>query len=65
MGSAASRRLRHERPEAGYVDLARERSQIFNHFVMALPREEQPVNPLQTMIDNTRVIMAQQRNLWK
>ena len=51
-------------PAAGYPELIQDRSQIFNHFVMALPRELQPVNPLQTLIDNTRVIMAQRRNLW-
>ncbi|HSH82191.1 MAG TPA: SEC-C metal-binding domain-containing protein [Herpetosiphonaceae bacterium] len=50
--------LRTIRPDAGYADMIHDRSQIFNHFVMALPREEQPENRLQTLIENTRVIMA-------
>ncbi len=50
--------LRATRPDAGYADLIHDRSQIFNHFVMALPREEQPENGLQALIENTRVIMA-------
>lgn len=50
--------LRATTPGATYDDLIRERSEIFNHFVMAVPREEQQANQLQALIDNTRVIMA-------
>ena len=50
--------LRTTQPDAGYADLIRDRSQIFNHFVMALPREEQGENQFQAMIDNARVMMA-------
>ncbi len=50
--------LRSTRPDATYDDLIRERSEILNHFVMALPREEQEANQLQLLIDNTRVLMA-------
>ncbi len=50
--------LQTTRPNASYADLIHDRSQIFNHFVMALPREEQPENQLQALIENTRVIMA-------
>src|SRR5919202_182234 len=50
--------LRKTQPNADYADLIRNRSEIFNHFIMALPREEQGVNQLQMLIDNARVIMA-------
>ena len=50
--------LRRTQPNASYADLIRDRSEIFNHFVMALPREEQGVNQLQMLIDNARVLMA-------
>ena len=50
--------LRTTQPEAGYADLIRDRSQIFNHLVMALPREEQEGSQFQTLIDNARVMMA-------
>ncbi len=50
--------LRTTRQGAGYADLIHDRSQIFNHFVMALPREEQPESGLQALIENTRVMMA-------
>ncbi len=50
--------LRTAQPDATYADLIRDRSEIFNHFVMALPREDQPVNEIQTLIENARVMMA-------
>lgn len=50
--------LRATRPDATYEDLIRERSEILNHFVMVLPREEHETNQLQQLIDNTRVMMA-------
>lgn len=50
--------LRAENPEATYDDVMEARSEILNHFVMALPREEQEANKLQILIDNTRVLMA-------
>ena len=56
--------LRARRPEAGYAEMIADRSNIFNHFVMALPREPQAVKPLQTLIDNTRVLLAMRRSPW-
>lgn len=53
--------LRAAHPDAGYDDLLHDRSEIFNHFVMALPRELQSVSPLQSLIDNTRVLLAARR----
>ena len=53
--------LRASKPDADYADLLQERSEIFNHFVMALPREVQPVNPLQSLIENTRALLAMRR----
>jgi hypothetical protein len=50
--------LRATQPDATYEDLIRTRSQIFNHFVMVLPREEQETTQIQTLIDNTRAMMA-------
>lgn len=50
--------LRATQPDATYDDLIRTRSQIFNHFVMALPREEQETTQIQSLIDNTRAMMS-------
>jgi hypothetical protein len=50
--------LRRTQSNPSYADLIRNRSEIFNHFVMALPREEQGPNQLQMLIDNARVLMA-------
>ena len=53
--------LRQTRPEATYDDLVRERSAIFNHLVMALPREAEEathLQMLQELIDTTRVQMT-------
>lgn len=50
--------LRVENPASTFEDLMKARSEILNHFVMALPREEHEANQLQVLIDNTRVLMA-------
>ena len=50
--------LRTTQPEAGYGELIQQRSEIFNHFVMEVPREEQDTSKLQMLVDNTRVMMA-------
>jgi hypothetical protein len=50
--------LRTTQADATYDDLIRARSQIFNHFVMVLPREEQETNQIQTLIDTTRAMMT-------
>jgi hypothetical protein len=45
-------------PDATYEDMLQERSEILNHFVMALPREANASDQLQTLLDNTRVLMS-------
>jgi hypothetical protein len=50
--------LRITQPDASYDDLVRTRSQIFNHFVMALPHEEQETNQIEMLIANTRAMMT-------
>lgn len=53
--------LQQTRPEATYDDLVRERSAIFNHLVMALPREAEQATHLQVLqglVDTTREKMA-------
>ena len=50
--------LRAVRRDADYPDLIREHSEIFNHFIMALPREEKDAGTAQNLIDNTRVMLS-------
>ena len=49
--------LRRSQPDAGYADLIRERSYIFNHFVMALPQEEQEAGRLDELVEMTRAAL--------
>lgn len=49
--------LQRTQPEASYVDLIRERSHIFNHFVMALPQEEQEAGRLDELVAMTRAAL--------
>ncbi len=50
--------LRSTHAEATYDDLIHERSEIFNHFLMAVPREEQEANQIQQLIDSARVMLS-------
>jgi hypothetical protein len=49
--------LQQSRPDASYDDLIRSRSYIFNHFVMALPREEQDNAKLNELVAKTRATL--------
>jgi hypothetical protein len=50
--------LRQSQPDADHADLIRSRSYIFNHFVMALPREEQDSSTtLAELIAKTRATL--------
>jgi hypothetical protein len=49
--------LQRKHPNATWHDLVRERSEIFNHFVMALPIEEADPNLLEKLIVQTRVML--------
>lgn len=49
--------LRRSQPDAEYADLIRERSYIFNHFVMALPQEEQEAGRLDELVAMTRAAL--------
>lgn len=46
--------LRRTQPDATYADLVRARSEIFNYFVMALPREEREIGKLDELVAMTR-----------
>lgn len=46
--------LRRSRPDATYTDLIETRSYIFNHFIMALPREEHELTRLDEMMAMAR-----------
>jgi hypothetical protein len=55
--------LQREQPDATHADLIAQRSYIFNHFVMALPREEAEAGKLDELVARTRAtlnITAQQ-----
>ncbi|HEX6289069.1 MAG TPA: SEC-C domain-containing protein [Herpetosiphonaceae bacterium] len=45
-------------PDATYDDLIRSRSYIFNHFVMALPREEHDNTSLNELVARTRATLS-------
>lgn len=49
--------LQQGQPGATYDDLIQSRSQIFNHFVMALPREEQDGNKVNELVAQTRATL--------
>ena len=49
--------LQQSQPDATYEDLIQARSQIFNHFVMALPREEQDGNKVNELVAQTRATL--------
>lgn len=49
--------LRQAQPDATYDDLIQSRSHIFNHFVMALPREEQDGNKVNELVAQTRATL--------
>ncbi|HEY0737496.1 MAG TPA: SEC-C domain-containing protein [Herpetosiphonaceae bacterium] len=49
--------LQQSQPDATYEDLIQSRSQIFNHFVMALPREEQDSNKVNELVAQTRATL--------
>jgi hypothetical protein len=49
--------LRQSQPDATHADLVLSRSYIFNHFVMALPREEQDSTTLSDLIAKTRATL--------
>jgi hypothetical protein len=49
--------LQQSQPDATYDDLIRSRSYIFNHFVMALPREEQDTSALNELVAKTRATL--------
>lgn len=49
--------LQQTEPTATYADLIRERSYIFNHFVMALPREEQEMSKIDELVATTRATL--------
>ncbi|HEY0605235.1 MAG TPA: SEC-C domain-containing protein [Herpetosiphonaceae bacterium] len=49
--------LQQSQPDATYDDLIQSRSQIFNHFVMALPREEQDGNKVNELVAQTRATL--------
>lgn len=58
--------LQRDHPDATYADLIAQRSYIFNHFVMALPREEAEVGKLDELVAQTKAtlnITAQQIGL--
>ncbi|MDN5272965.1 SEC-C domain-containing protein [Chloroflexus sp. MS-CIW-1] len=46
--------LRRERPEAGWQDLLRERSEIFSHFILILPTDKPDPDRIQRFIEETR-----------
>ncbi len=50
--------LQRTSPDATYADLIRQRSQIFNHFVMALPKDEQEMGKLDDLVMTTRGMLA-------
>lgn len=50
--------LRRTQPDATLSDLIFERSHIFNHFVMALPREEAEVGKLDELVAMTRATLS-------
>lgn len=49
--------LQRTQPDATYTDLIHERSHIFNHFVMALPKEEQEAGRLDELVAMTRAAL--------
>lgn len=49
--------LRRNNSTASYTDLIQTRSHIFNHFVMALPREEQEAGKLDELVAMTRATL--------
>jgi hypothetical protein len=49
--------MRRATPDATHVDLVRARSEIFNHFIMALPREPQEAGKLDELVMKTRVAL--------
>ncbi len=49
--------LRRSNPDATLADLVRTRSYIFNHFVMALPREEKEAGKLDELVAMTRAAL--------
>jgi hypothetical protein len=49
--------LRRNKPDATLADLVRIRSYIFNHFVMALPREEKEAGKLDELVAMTRAAL--------
>jgi hypothetical protein len=49
--------LQQSQPDATYDDLIRSRSYIFNHFVMALPREEQDNAKINELVAKTRATL--------
>lgn len=49
--------LQREQPDATHADLVRSRSYIFNHFVMALPREPQEAGKLDELVATTRATL--------
>jgi hypothetical protein len=49
--------LRRTQPDATYADLIGARSHIFNHFVMALPKEEQEAGRLDELVAMTRAAL--------
>lgn len=46
--------LRRERPQAGWSDLVRERSEIFNHFVLMLPTDKPDPERIERFVAETR-----------
>lgn len=49
--------LQREQPAATYDDLIRTRSYIFNHFIMALPREPREAGKLDELVATTRATL--------
>lgn len=49
--------MRRSQPDATYADLIQSRSHIFNHFVMALPREQQEAGKLDELVAMTRAAL--------
>jgi hypothetical protein len=50
--------LQRTQPDATHADLIQTRSQVFNHFVMALPREEQEASRLDELVAMTRATLS-------
>lgn len=50
--------LRRTQPDATYADIVQQRSYIFNHFVMALPREEHEASKLDEFVAMTKATMS-------